>query len=64
MTAIIETVGSQDLTPECWGVQIWGLRHCDECEFKDTEECGGKEIRETGRNRKGISVPIGEIREV
>jgi hypothetical protein len=64
MTARVGTVRSQDLTPECWGVQLWGLGHCNECEFKDTGECGGKEIRKTGMNEKGVSVPIGEIREV
>ena len=44
------------LTTECWSVQIWGLSYCDTCEFKDTNQCGGKRIRETGRNRIGCNI--------
>lgn len=38
-------VDQSTLTAECWIVQIEGLGACEKCEFKDTEECGGKEIR-------------------
>jgi len=53
-----------DLTEECWLVQMFGLKHCDSCEVKDTPECGGKRIRKTGKNKKGIPAPTGEKPEV
>ena len=44
------------LSSECWGVQIWGTERCEDCEFKDTEDCGGQEILRTGKNEKGFKV--------
>jgi len=46
-----KTVNQADLTSECWSVQIWGISACSNCEFLDTDECGGKRIRE--QIRKG-----------
>jgi hypothetical protein len=46
-------IDQSELTGECWQVQFWGLSECEECEYKDTDECGGKRIRKTGRNKKG-----------
>ncbi len=52
------TISQGNLTAECWTVQLRGTESCDECEYRDTEECGGKEIRLSGRNNKGIEVPL------
>jgi hypothetical protein len=54
----IKQIKQSNLTSECWSVQMWGLKECDTCEFKNTKECGGKKIRKTGKNSKGISVPV------
>jgi hypothetical protein len=51
-------VNQSNMTAECWLVQIWGLKHCDTCEFKGKRDCGGKRIRKTGKNEKGLNVPI------
>ena len=40
-----DTVESDSLTSECWGIQLWGLKECEECEFLDTPDCGGTAIR-------------------
>ena len=52
------TVKQSHLSSECWLVQAWGLDHCITCEFLNTEDCGGKEIRITGRNEYGCTVPL------
>ena len=49
------------LTSECWSVQLFGLDYCETCPLRDTPECGGRNIRRTGRNSKGVRVPIGEL---
>lgn len=41
-----KTVRQADLTSECWTVQVWGLDACKDCEFLNTEDCGGKSVRE------------------
>lgn len=46
------------LTPECWLIQMRGFEACDDCEFRDTDECGGQHIRRTGRNAAGYKVPL------
>ena len=38
-------VSRENLTMECWMVQLQGTESCDECEYENTKECGGKEIR-------------------
>jgi hypothetical protein len=64
MAAVVGTARQGDLTTECWSVQLFGLEHCETCEARGTPECGGKSIRRTGRNSKGVRVPIGELREI
>jgi len=54
-----KTVTQSQMTEECWLVQIWGLSYCKTCEYRDTPDCGGKEVRKTGKNSKGYSVPLG-----
>lgn len=51
-----------DLTSECWMVQFRGLEACRDCEFRDTEDCGGQEIRKTLKNNKGKDIPLGKER--
>ena len=58
------TISQSDLTSECWAVQIWGLDICENCPVKDTEECGGPNIRKTGKNAKGHKVPVGVANEM
>jgi hypothetical protein len=55
---ISRTVSQKNLTSECWLVQIWGEKSCQTCEFKGKRECGGKKIRKSGKNEKGLDVPI------
>jgi hypothetical protein len=54
------TINQGQLTEECWAVQMWGLGQCRTCEFLNKKTCGGKNIRETGKNSKGFSVPLGK----
>lgn len=44
------------LTGECWIVQIQGLKACKACHYKNTEDCGGEDIRRTGKNEKGYEI--------
>lgn len=37
----IKQIDQSILTSDCWLVQFNGLVACENCEFKDTEECGG-----------------------
>lgn len=53
-----KTVKQSSLSAECWLVQIWGKAYCKKCDLRGTEDCGGKQIRKTGRNSKGIRVPV------
>jgi len=55
---VSKTINQGDLTSECWMVQMFGTLRCETCEFKDTPECGGKNIRKTGKNEKGLEVPL------
>jgi len=36
------TMNQKDLDSSCWSVQFWGLEACENCEFRNTAECGGK----------------------
>ena len=47
------------LTGECLMIQLFGQECCETCDAKRSG-CGGRDIRNTGRNRKGIKVPVGE----
>lgn len=38
------TVKQNKLTSDCWMIQIQGIEACKECEWKNTEDCGGKDI--------------------
>lgn len=53
----VKAINQSSLTDECWLVQIFGKGKCLSCKDKD-RNCGGKKIRRTGKNKKGISVPL------
>ena len=53
-------IPQNQMTSECWIVQLSDVQTCDTCEFIDTDECGGQDIRSTGKNEKGFKVPLGE----
>jgi hypothetical protein len=54
----IKSIYQNNLTSECWLVQIYGLNNCNTCEQKGKRDCGGKQIRKTGKNNLGLNVPI------
>jgi hypothetical protein len=56
----VREVKQSEMTAECWLVQFGGLKACETCEARDTEDCGGKEIRRTLLNEKGFPIPIGK----
>jgi hypothetical protein len=41
---------------ECWGVQINGLKHCQDCKWIGISACEGKDIRQTGFNANGYRI--------
>jgi hypothetical protein len=59
-TTSAREIPQNKLTSECWLVQMNGLQECDRCDFADTDDCGGKQIRETNKNEKGHTVPLGD----
>lgn len=50
--AEVKRVKQREMSGECMQVQIWGTSTCLSCEYKDTPDCGGVEIRKTGQNSK------------
>ncbi len=54
----VKMVNQKDLSAECMMVQIWGIEKCKSCEFVNTKDCGGKKIRKSGMNEKGIQIPL------
>jgi len=42
---LVKTVNQSDLTSECWIIQMFGIDECKTCEYFNTDECGGQEIR-------------------
>ena len=41
---------------ECWGDQINGLKHCQNCKWIGISACEGKDIRLTSHNSKGFRI--------
>lgn len=54
----VRIIHFKHLSTECWFVQAWGLRYCETCMHKRARDCGGKRIRETGKNVLGKKVPV------
>ncbi|GAB4283207.1 MAG: hypothetical protein Kow0068_08040 [Marinilabiliales bacterium] len=48
---------------ECWGVQINGLKHCENCKWTGISACEGKNIVKTGYNSKGYRIGINGLVE-
>ena len=53
----LRTIKQSELDASCWGIQLWGKEHCQECEYNNTPDCGGnrgntKLIREDKRQVK------------
>jgi hypothetical protein len=46
---------------ECWGVQINGLKHCENCKWIGISACEGKNIVKTGYNSKGYKIGLNGI---
>ena len=55
-------VSQSNMSAECLMVQTWGVERCKNCEYRQTSECGGQEIRKTGKNNKGFKVPLASSR--
>ena len=58
-TITAREVPRKQLSSECWTVQFEGLFACKRCKYKKSRECGGKNIRKTGKNAYGYKVPLG-----
>ncbi len=54
----IKTLNQRHLSEECFMIQAFGKHYCKNCPYLETDECGGKDILETGKNNKGYKVPI------
>ena len=52
-------INQSKLSSECWSIQAHGFEYCKTCEFKNTKDCGSKQIIKTGKNKLGIKIPIG-----
>ena len=52
------TVKQSLLSAECLAIQILGIDACKDCEFLGKRDCGGKNIRKTLLNNKGIKIPV------
>lgn len=50
-------IPQSDLSAECF--KFRGLVARDDCEARDTDECGGQAIRKTLKNELGRNVPLG-----
>lgn len=61
--AIVVCIPQAKLSDECWTVQVWGLKACATCEYRDSPECGGLTIRKTTKNSAGHQVPIRSYRK-
>ena len=50
-------------TDECWGVQINGLKHCENCKWVGISACEGQNIVKTGFNSRGYKIGRDGIEE-
>lgn len=55
-----KVVNQGEMSSEWWEIQVWGLEACEDCEYLNTEECGGKKIRKNLKNEKGMKIPLGK----
>ena len=52
------SIDNSKLSSECWSIQFHGIDYCNTCPYKDTDECGGINIRKTLKNNKGYKIPL------
>ena len=52
MTIKTKIIKQSELTSSCWTIQIWGIEKCKECEYLNSADCGGKDIRKLIKERK------------
>ena len=52
----IKRIKQSDLSAECFSIQIFGVTQCLTCEYLGKRDCGGKKIRKTLKNEKGIII--------
>ena len=52
-------IKQSQLTGECWQIQFFGLAACKKCVYKGTKTCNGLGIILSGKNKRGVKVPIG-----
>jgi len=45
-------IDQSKLTSDCWLIQFEGLSACDNCDYLNTSECGGQNIRKQLLNRE------------
>jgi hypothetical protein len=55
---VVVVEDEKHVTAECWDVQFKGLEVCKTCTIRG-KDCVGKNIRKTGKNELGYSVPLG-----
>ncbi len=51
-------ISQKMLSSECWLVQVWGIEACKDCDYRNTDECGGKRILDTSKNVLGHRIPL------
>ena len=54
-------ISQKMLSAECWLVQVWGKDACRDCEYHNTEDCGGNHILNSGKNTLGYAIPLPDI---
>jgi hypothetical protein len=57
-------ISQKMLSAECWFIQVWGKEACKNCEYYHTNACGGKQILITGKNTRGINIPLPDAEEI
>jgi len=45
-------VDQRSLTSDCWLIQFSGLKACESCELKNTDDCGGGDTLKGLRSKK------------
>ena len=51
--AHVTHVLQDDLTSDCWLVQIEGVSACEKCPDRDTDSCGGGKSLAASQQRRG-----------
>lgn len=55
-------INQAELTSDCWMIQFRGIEACEECKYKNTSKCGGKNIiKRIGEGKyptAGIGTPV------